>query len=466
MPYGRPDLIDAHAQLTERVRKLEVMHQSRTLIPKRWKPYNPAADMAYCHMIRALGLNPSAGPLPQRIPPEVDILYDSGSFPALDMIFKFWERTGYGPRYWLGDLIPYGEHYAFFSGSTYQRFWEVGGLPKPITYEEGQPAVLRPYFDGTNPPGSAPAFYMETYPGLKVFGEDTAAVPDAGYFAGAKVVGDHRLYQTPGMPDALPCQVPPKIDTNAVYGELHPYTIPVSNAGCPDNPLHPSFSLGYEDAQYGRFDHLQIQLLRKPEAVDRDHSLATIPVDTKPILSPVAASTLRDRIAIGLEVDEFKGIAGFYEGAAERAKADLQSYAHLNWQRLPLFPPWWGTLEARYDARFVYFRGRISNGADDRAELAAFPNWLPIGPRVGSYMPGATIDGQPIQIKLDHSFRTESPNDYLVGNGSYLRIARPFDLTELDKPADGHVIVLDGCRFGIYEGPFDGSNPAYPDLRA
>jgi hypothetical protein len=81
-------------------------------------------------------------------------------------------------------------------------------------------------------------------------------------------------------------------------------------------------------------------------------------------------------------------------------------------------------------------------------------------------MPGATIDGQPIQIKLDHSFRTESPNDYLVGNGSYLRIARPFDLTELDKPADGHVIVLDGCRFGIYEGPFDGSNPAYPDLRA
>jgi hypothetical protein len=460
MPYGQPDIIDEHVQLTERVRKLEIMNVSRTLVPKRWKPHNPGVDMAYCHMIRALGLDPSSGPLPQRIPPEVDILYASHQFPAIDILWMFWLRTGYGPRYWLGDLMEYGDHYAFFTGSTYPRFWEVRG-PEKIVFAEGEDPVARPYFDGQNPPGSAPAVYMETYPGVNVFGEETIAIPDGGFFTGSKVVGDHRLYQTPGMSVPLPCQVPPKIDVNPLKGDLHPYTIPASNAGCPDNPLHPSFSLGYEDAFYGTQDILEVELLHAPLAVDLDPSLATIPVDTKPILSPVSAPALRDRIEIGFQVEEYAGIAVFYEDAARRAQADLQSYDRVGWQPLPLFPPWWGTLECRYDARFVTFRGRVRNKANNRAEIAAFPNWLPIGPRVGSFMPGATASGQPIQIKLSHDFRTESPNDFMVGNGSHLRIQQPSDMSEIA----GDEIVFDGCRFGIYEGPFDGSNPAYPDLR-
>ena len=464
MPYGEPDIIDEHIALTERVRKLEIMNVSRTLVPKRWKPYNPAADMAYCHMVRALGLDPTTiGPLPQRIPPEVDMAYFGNEWPPIDDLWQLWLRTGYGPRYWLGDLPQHGGvgRFAFFTGSTFPRLWQAIG---PDVNTEG---VAHPYFDEANPPGSAPGVYMDTYPGLSLWDGSGIAVPDGGYFIGSKVIGDQRSYQTSGMDAPAPCEVPPRVDTTILKGEPHPYTVPVSNAGCPDNPLHPSFSLGYEDALYYTEDILKIEPLVPPLPVDLMPSgeLASLgDVPTMPILSPVSASALRARLAIGLiEL----GLTGWYEGIAERAQADLQAPHRVGWQPLPLYPPWWGRLECRYDARFVTFRGRVRNNANSRETIAAYPNWLPIGPRVGSFMPAALEDGQPLMIQLDHSFRDESPDDFMKGTGSHLRVARP-NLSELIESGDpqGYEIVFDGCRFGIYEGPFDGSSALYPDLRA
>ena len=113
------------------------------------------------------------------------------------------------------------------------------------------------------------------------------------------------------------------------------------------------------------------------------------------------------------------------------------------------------------------FRGRAWT-ADEHAEsIAAYPNWLPIGPRVGSYLAATTDAGAPMQVVLDHSFRNEQPDDYMTGNGSYLRVDRP-QLSSLTPSGDppGYGIVFDGCRVPIYQGPYDGSNPAYPDLRA
>ena len=288
----RRDLLEQQSHVAERVRKLEVMRVSRTLIPKRWKPHNPAADMAYGHMIRLLGLSPQTpalGPLPQRISPEVDYLVRSGAMPPLDDAFTFWLRTGWGPQYWLTNIPQHGGVFTFFTGSgAYERFWQTIGPDVD---------VLQPYVDGAVPAGGTVP--MDTYPGLPLFGGSGPAVPPSGFYVDYKVTGDHREYQTPGMDAPAACQVPPAVDSKQPKGDSHEYTIPVQNAGCPDNPLDPQYSIGYEDAQYFTEDILRLQLVAAPIPVDL-FGRGGLEGPGVPIRDPVSPFVLRDRIAVGL----------------------------------------------------------------------------------------------------------------------------------------------------------------------
>ena len=414
MPYGEPDIIDEHVQLTERVRKLETMNVSRTLIPKRWKPYNPAADMAYCHMVRALGLDPKTpaqGPLPQRIPPEVDMAYLGNEWPPIDDLWQLWLRSGYGPRYWLGDLVPHGGagFFAFFTGSTFPRLWQVIG--PDVTTED----VAHPYFDETNPPGSAPAVYMDTYPGLGLWDGSGIAVPDGGFYIAARSLAITAATKRPAWTPPRRARCRPRLTARSSRAS-RTRTRSRSPTRAARQPAAPELLARLRGCPLLHAGHPQGRAAGSPAPSRPDALGCSAEFDdapTMPILSPVSASALRSRLAIGIEA---LGLAGWYAGVAERAQADLQQPDRVGWQPLPLFPPWWGRLECRYDARFVTFRGRVRNNANsDGDAIAAYPNWLPIGPRVGSFLPAALEDGQPLMIQLDHSFRDESPDNFMKG---------------------------------------------------
>jgi hypothetical protein len=492
MPYGEPDILDDHAQVTERVRKLEVMHQSRTLRPKNWHPHNPTVDIALGHAVRVCGLNNILNPLDVRIPPEADYITNQvvGGFasPPVDEIFRFWLELGVGPAFWVRNLermegtAAGTPTYAFQTGDREQfmRQWIVFGPPFNQLSDEtfaqvyvGDSASIVGGVGGTGA-GSLPA-----HPGYPLIDGSNEALPIGGYYVGNQLSEDQRFYSI-GSPPA-PCTTDPIVSPFALSGQASPLTIPVGQAdgGCPDNPAHPFGSSG------------QIEGFLYTVGLDKvtPHPSLGVPLDRYPAADGneggpnvgqrfVPYSTLRARMELALDQERFAGVRGFYATLAEVANAELRGGSRSAWQTLPLYPGWWGRIECRYDARFVYFRGSVFCGsATPTSEIfAAYPNHLPIGANTSpsAVLQAHTVNHQePVLVGLSTDFRTGSPDDYQHGNGAYLGLYRPRHFSDLvppvpvpgEPPVRGHTIVLDGCHFPIYQGPFDGSRPPYPDLR-
>jgi len=481
----RPDLLDEHADVTERVRRLEVMQQSLTLRPKGWKPHNALEDIALGHAVRACGLNNIVNPLDVRIPPESDYITgqvtSGASVPPVDALWRMWLEVGVGPAFWVRNLermagtpatVP---AYAFTTGDRpqYERQWIVFGPDfnqlSNATYAQVYTGDSTPIVGGI---GGTGAGSLPAHPGYPLVDGSGPALPDGGYFIGNQLSQDKRSYSI-GSPPA-PCTTDPIVSPFSLGGQASPLIIPVGQAdgGCPDNPAHP----------FGSSGHIEGFLFTVGLDIVTPHPMMGLPVDAYQGEAPlpggpsvgqrtITYATLRARMALALAQGRFSEVRDWYAALADVASAKLRDPGRSTWQTLPLYPGWWGRVECRYDARFVYFRGAVHCGvADPSSEVfAAYPNHLPIGANTSpsSVLHAHVRNGDPILVQVNTDFRTGSLDDYQHGNGAYLGLYRPTHFTDLSAEADpyGHTVVLDGCHFPIYQGPFDGSRPPYPDLR-
>lgn len=484
--YGRRDLLDDHADVTERVRKLEVMRQSRVLIPKAWKPSNPALEVALGHAARTLGMPATtighAEPLSLRIMPEADYAADmfwrGDTGVDTDLLWKMWLACAVGPPYWSVNFgrVPGSSasvpEFEFITGAgQFSRHWRVFGPPFAEASNKTSTDVYvgADHFihEGGFPDG---ATYMEAYPPVPLIDGTGDAIPAGGYYVGNQISNDNRTWSISSAPAA--CETPPRVDTKTLEGAPAPMHVPVSQAGCPNNPADPFGSAGEMLGYY----------YTAPLAIVTPHPQMGLPLDRMTAaekadlggptvgMRDVNWSTLRTRLQLCQDSGAYASIFAWYESLAAVAQADLRSSSREGWQTLPFYPGWWGRVEVRYDNHFVTFRGRAYCGltTDPPQGILAYPNHLPIGPRSGNVLPVHLSDGTPFQAKLDHSFRVEVPDDYLNGQGSYIRLFHPLNWVGL--PPDqgdpiGYQIVFDGCRFPVWQGPFDGDHPPYPDLR-
>jgi len=470
------DIADSIA-IQERVRKLEVMNVGRVLIPKPWKPDNPVLEIAVAHAIRACGLHnvSSFSPLEPRMIPEADYVYwqqwTGQSGLDTDLLWQLWMQLGVGPMYWIANLqrasgtgvqVP---TYVMTTGDRdqFQRYWMVFGPSLNVDSDMTEAVVYTGHDHGV--PGGAisdtESGDMVAWPGYPLIDGSGPAVPDGGWYVGNQRVKDARLWALGGEP-AL-CDDMPPLDF-PLEGIASPMTIPVQNAGCFNNPLHPTGSSGQFEGFYYTNPITQITphpaLMAVPMDTLTSEQIAQLPSGGAMGHRTIDATTLRNRMQLAMADPMYASIKEWYEAIIPVAQATVHD-KHHGWQTLPLYPGWWGRVEVKFTNRFVTFRGRARCGTANPVSdiFAAYPNHLPIGQRSsrGTVMSAHLMNGQPLLVSLSHAFRTQSPDDYLRGEGSVLTMYKPDNRVGLTPSGDpnGFEIVMDGCTFGIYEGPFD-----------
>jgi hypothetical protein len=471
----KDDIADA-IDVQERVRKLEVMNVGRVLMPKPWKPDNPVLEIAVAHAIRACGLHNVGGTLDPRMLPEADYVYwqqyTGQSGLDTDLLWRLWMQVGTGPMYWLTDLIrapgtsALAPAYSFTTGDVgqFSRYWMVFG--PPFNKESGVADVYTGH-DSSVPGGAisdTPQGKMVAYAGYPYIDGTPDAVPDGGWFIGNQRVKDARTWALGGMTEPELCDDVPPLD-GPVEGIAAPMTIPVQNAGCFNNPLHPQGSSGQFEGFYythpitGISPHPAMMAL--PLDLMTGDQVSSLPgAGSHMGHRTVSITALRSRMQLAMNNPMYASIAAWYESIIPVAQSEVHDL-RSGWQTLPLYPGWWGRVEVKYTNRFVTFRGRARCGTPSPVSdiFASYPNHLPIGQRSnrGTVMPAHLIDGQTLLVNLSHSFRTENLDDYLRGEGSVLQIHKPDNRVGLTPSGDprGFEIVMDGCQFGVYDGPFD-----------
>ena len=481
----RPDLLEQHADVTERVRKLEVMQVSRTLLPKPWRPNNPLIATIAGHAIRGCGLfhTSSSSVLEPRMTPEVDYIAGqvwAGKYGRLntDLLWRFWMMLGVGPAYWVSNLqrtpgsdvrVP---AYSFHTGidAQFDRRWVVYGPALNIEELHFNGAYVFTG-EGTGVPGPA-AGTLQPSVGYNLIDGTAQAVPDGGWYVGTTIEKDLRFYATPGMDEPAPCDEASQLTPYSIDGSVeYDAVIPVSFYGCTNNPLHPSYSGGHMEGHYYTTPIQQIsphpRWLGYPGDLMTREQNDLFPAGPSMGYRSIDYATLRARVEMcrthEVWAPMFAPLFGWYEGMIEKAQQIVRAEERQGWQTLPLYPGWWGRVEVKYTNRLVTFRGQAKCASmNPLTPICAYPNHLPIGDRGGGTILRVGVNGgQPLLLKLDHSFRSENLDDYLRGEGSYLSLYRPYNWVGIEPQdiqeggPEGLVVTFDGVQFGIREGPFD-----------
>ena len=480
-PFARMDLLDQSANIAERVRKLEVMPYSRILKPRIWQPDKDYLDAITALLYIACGIGQGTR---QRLSPVGHALFrmmdESGLDPAAaDSFYRLAQWCGVGPR--IDTMSPYSANVPLPFDSLAGRYPDTwggaagypGNYAKAHSYRAGTaadwrrewllgdipcapPNIFPPSWEirpggGTRNPGSFTVPDIPSTGFLKAEHWPAASDPSDYYIAPAffisspedRVVARSNVYSVGetladcgGPQVALPFAGGPP-----VFYETNP------NFPCPNNP----FSFGSSGAILKSF-------VIAP-ATDLSSFLAPLVV-TDPsrganVGEPfgVVYSEVFDRVQI---VRASGAAAAFFAWADARidiARSDLSTHENEGWQRLPLYPGWWGYVDVRYNERQVFFRGRVRCIGDtpSNSQIAYYPHDLPVGHlgNPGSMLQCSLEDGRPINVAVNHQNRTTTV-------GSDVVIYRPQLGTPYGMPfavGQGYwEIRFDGATFARYTG--------------
>lgn len=486
----RSDLIDSQADQAERVRKLEIMHVSRSLRPRIWQPdHSHTEDIAqFLYIACGVGagqrrpLSAIAHGLYQdarfagrsvaeslaqlahhcAVGPKIDGLAEP--FRTLEDAYVFSDQglyypDGVGAGSGGGAVPGFVRSMPIVSGFSkdWRRVWLYAGLPcsppetfpdswqfYPVGSTRGFPPVmmemaddlgflLAEHLDENTQTAANDHFYL-TRGYWCSLGEDPAVSRSNVYSVGENLVDC-------GGPELkMPWQ----------GGFPIMYSVD-PNSPCPLNPL-----------STGAAGEIQRSFVQNP-ATDAYPVSGPRPETTNEANVNEPAVTYADlvaRVQMVADSDSFqasgaKGALAWCNARIPVIEANLRRSEREGWQRLPLHPGWFGAIEVRYNERTVFLRGRAICLAENPSNslIAYYPPELPIGllTNPGTALLAQTVQGQPVNLYLSNNHRGETG-----APGSDITLATPLGPTtggiEWEAMQNSWEIVLDGVQFARHMG--------------
>lgn len=378
----RPDLLDETADIRERVRKLEVLPHSRTLVPKLWEPDRSDADILTDLLALMAGVDdytPGGYTLPPSTGPAGQWLYQYMLSTQGVLGWAPGERDQWTMFLWRLGLLA--------APHTWGATGAAAGDPSDYSGWAGAPAfrqIVAPANGGGN--GSGRYFEFGGFPGI---GSWYWANKDA-LIGGATMPNLGSIPQIGADAETGPWVMPPGgffmdhngnepyIGRDNVYpvgdhvedcGE--PGTIPIYNPA-----VHPGIALAYDAPPFpcpksptglgvgGHIFRVQTVLPALdwgllgppwPKLLAGPGSTADNAFPSAPDWAgrPFYVDNAPDEMAL------YPAVAGWFAHHLPIAEAKVRERHHLNWQSLRVFVGWLGRVEAQHRQRTINLRGRV-----------------------------------------------------------------------------------------------------------
>ena len=476
-PFQRLDLLGEQADITERVRKLEVMPHSRSLKPRIWQPDKSQADVITGLLHIAFGVGSGERIKLGAVAHELFYLMDTKGIPpdTAGDLYRLSMHCGMGPRFTGANLYTaetglsyadlatrYPETWGPAAGypSNYAKAWlPVGGSGND--WKRAFAFTRLP----TAPPSTFPASWKWAPSGSTFHnGQEVPTGPGTGFllaehFPESEGEASDHYYVQPGWwasydedrvvertntypvgENLLDCGGP---ELSPMWQGGYPVVYDTDpNGPCPNNP----FSTGATGSIFKNF------VINEGNAPDL--ALAPLVVaEGGEIAGPIGGAPdwdlVVERVGICRDLGIAPAIFAWCDAYIPIAQSTLTTHENEGWQRLPLFPGWWGRLDVRYNERTVFFRGRVRclSETPGNSRIAFYPYDLPIGnlANPGTYLQCHLEDGTPINCALTHALRG-APDSY---DGSMVEYRNP-------NLGAGGVAWAGGQEY--WEINFDGAN--------